>query len=275
MKCPKCNYVSFDYNETCPKCKKALSEVRKKMDYPSFKPSLPSISDFKTRAPTESIKMQQKTAVDLDDGNELEFSDNQDLDMQFDSGSAQNAEESGTELEFEEGSDELALDFDEFDMGDDAGKSSVSESSLETSLDLSFEEDSDELSFDFEESEGDNAASEAPQMAQGTSLEDSLEADLDRAFEEDPDGVSEDTNEKTVLLEPSEEAEVSAAFDMELDLSDDEAPEISIDLDDSFSAPKETASDADITFMDEGRLKSDPSELEVLDLDLDLEKSNK
>jgi len=41
MKCPKCRYVSFDYNEVCPKCNKDLTSERKKMNLPGIKPNPP------------------------------------------------------------------------------------------------------------------------------------------------------------------------------------------------------------------------------------------
>lgn len=41
MKCPKCRYISFDYNEVCPKCNKDLTSERKKMNFPDYKPNPP------------------------------------------------------------------------------------------------------------------------------------------------------------------------------------------------------------------------------------------
>ncbi len=31
MKCPKCNYISFDSNEVCPNCGMDLSEVKRRI----------------------------------------------------------------------------------------------------------------------------------------------------------------------------------------------------------------------------------------------------
>jgi hypothetical protein len=36
MKCPKCGYTSFDHNDTCPKCKKNISDTRAKLNLPNF-----------------------------------------------------------------------------------------------------------------------------------------------------------------------------------------------------------------------------------------------
>lgn len=43
MKCPKCGYTSFDYNERCPKCNKDLTQDREWINLPSFKPNPPSL----------------------------------------------------------------------------------------------------------------------------------------------------------------------------------------------------------------------------------------
>ena len=41
MKCPKCDYISFDYNDTCPKCGNSLAAERTDMNLPDFKPAPP------------------------------------------------------------------------------------------------------------------------------------------------------------------------------------------------------------------------------------------
>ena len=37
MKCPKCSYISFDYNQVCPKCKRDIASEQQRMNLPSFK----------------------------------------------------------------------------------------------------------------------------------------------------------------------------------------------------------------------------------------------
>lgn len=41
MKCPKCGYTSFDYNQVCPKCGNDNSEVQAKLKFSSNKPNPP------------------------------------------------------------------------------------------------------------------------------------------------------------------------------------------------------------------------------------------
>jgi len=38
MKCPRCGFISFDYNQTCPKCGNDLSRERELMNFPSYAP---------------------------------------------------------------------------------------------------------------------------------------------------------------------------------------------------------------------------------------------
>ncbi|MBW2017820.1 MAG: hypothetical protein JRJ01_13440 [Deltaproteobacteria bacterium] len=41
MKCPKCNYISFDYNLACPKCNRDISQVQAMLNFPAFPPNPP------------------------------------------------------------------------------------------------------------------------------------------------------------------------------------------------------------------------------------------
>ncbi|RJR20086.1 MAG: hypothetical protein C4582_09605 [Desulfobacteraceae bacterium] len=43
MKCHKCGYTSFDYNQRCPKCNKDLSQEREWINLTPFKPNPPSL----------------------------------------------------------------------------------------------------------------------------------------------------------------------------------------------------------------------------------------
>lgn len=54
MKCPKCNYISFDYNQICPKCNKDIASEQRKLNLPNFKPSPPSLLGSLTGEVSES-----------------------------------------------------------------------------------------------------------------------------------------------------------------------------------------------------------------------------
>ncbi|MEO0248933.1 MAG: hypothetical protein ABIN58_05195, partial [candidate division WOR-3 bacterium] len=38
MKCPRCSFTSFDYNQACPKCGNDLSRERDLMGFPAYQP---------------------------------------------------------------------------------------------------------------------------------------------------------------------------------------------------------------------------------------------
>ncbi len=41
MKCPKCGYTSFDYNDSCPRCRKDIASERHRLNLPAFSPNPP------------------------------------------------------------------------------------------------------------------------------------------------------------------------------------------------------------------------------------------
>jgi hypothetical protein len=41
MRCIKCGFISFDFNQVCPKCNRELADEQKKMNLPSFRPDPP------------------------------------------------------------------------------------------------------------------------------------------------------------------------------------------------------------------------------------------
>jgi len=43
MKCPKCDYISFDDNQVCPKCNRDISSERARMNLPSYRSNPPSL----------------------------------------------------------------------------------------------------------------------------------------------------------------------------------------------------------------------------------------
>ncbi len=82
MKCPKCNYVSFDYNQVCPKCNKDVSAEQQRMNLPAYRPSPLSLLGALTGEPGQS--------------EDSVFDEGQNLDMDFEisgNGEAEKPEE--------------------------------------------------------------------------------------------------------------------------------------------------------------------------------------
>jgi hypothetical protein len=76
MKCPKCGYISFDYNQACPKCNKDVSLMQEKLNIPAFKPDPPSLlgallggheTAASLNASGETLVIHQKTEMALGD----------------------------------------------------------------------------------------------------------------------------------------------------------------------------------------------------------------
>jgi hypothetical protein len=54
MKCPKCGYISFDYNLSCPKCSKDISSEQEKLHISAFRPDPPFLLGALTGEANES-----------------------------------------------------------------------------------------------------------------------------------------------------------------------------------------------------------------------------
>jgi hypothetical protein len=102
MKCPKCNYVSFDYNQVCPKCSKDISAEQDKLHIPPFRPNPPaalgaligeasdspasmSMSDSSELdyGPQQDIRLDDSSALD---SGEVDFKDSGDLGVRMETG---------------------------------------------------------------------------------------------------------------------------------------------------------------------------------------------
>lgn len=147
MKCPKCGYISFDYNQLCPKCSKNISAELEKFNLPAFRPDPPALlgfligeaneSNVNLSVPTgshiargamdrtgvtDSIALDQDT-VDVED---------QDLDVSF---PPEEAEEDLFEQEFQTGAEKGLSDAD-FHLKEKAGDEDLISGEEDLSLDL-------------------------------------------------------------------------------------------------------------------------------------------
>jgi hypothetical protein len=117
MKCPKCGYISFDYNDSCPKCNKDISAEREKMNLPSYAPNPPSLLgaltgeggepefDLKIES-AESMEssIEQEISLSPEDSQAIEameeaFKDSQELEIELDTGHEDKEEKPREEVE--------------------------------------------------------------------------------------------------------------------------------------------------------------------------------
>ncbi len=198
MKCPKCSFISFDYNLSCPKCNKDISSEQEKLHIPAFRPDPPFLLGALTGEANESqigpgptgsqISFEKETDISLDDSNLNEASP-------LDSG-------------------EVAVD-DSLELNLDSG---------ELSLD-----DTSSLSLDTGEVQAQVAKGlQRPKTEKGKpgtgefKLEPEADlGDLDLG-EEGEEDLSLDSVEKGEKASPSQEA-ADSELDITLDLEEDEA----------------------------------------------------
>ncbi len=244
MKCPKCGYISFDYNEVCPKCNKNIAALRDKMSLPSYK-----------AAPLSMLKALTGEASDTDADISVQVSDDTTSVLE---------EEEGLSLEDSqaiEAMEKTFKDSQEFDM------------QLETSLDEVWDETPKEnaadLSLDIEDLAIEDARFEPAQAVDAAAIETIVDSDLLPTEGGDL--------EKTALFEPVEADEETTGFNLD-DLSQSESGPISevtlqekaeddapIDLEGLASALEEPTKNLNQP------IKTEDLELEDLNLDLDLE----
>jgi hypothetical protein len=71
MKCPKCGYISFDYNRACPKCNEDISAERVKLNLSDYRSDPPFLLGALTGEVNESeveIEMDYFAGMKVPDG---------------------------------------------------------------------------------------------------------------------------------------------------------------------------------------------------------------
>jgi hypothetical protein len=126
MKCPKCGYVSFDYNLSCPKCGKDISSEQEKLNLPAFKPNPPLLLGALTgqagepsvelsAADSASVSFTREGVQSFDDSPLIDtgrggLGSSEELDLSLEAGETKPIKDTG---EFELETEEKALsDFD-------------------------------------------------------------------------------------------------------------------------------------------------------------------
>jgi hypothetical protein len=303
MKCPKCGYISFDYNQVCPKCSKDISAEQARLNLPSFRPDTPYLLEM-------LIGEGDESGAGLETG---EFSDVEQDTAEFGTGTDyfDSGVQDTEEVEF--GDEELGATADEdtlstFDFENLESDTQEVEVTFDTSV-TDFDLDSDEESI----GTGTGELTEDEVDANGISLSepdtqgDELTLDMESASYDDLD-LTEGTGEEPAQVDGGE----SPTLDLEYADSQEGAPEVAalpddiedqevtLDLDSADSELEETvrATDMwkedgdevtldldDLSVDESGELRVDTDEavpeaekdlsldLDDLDIDLDLDDS--
>ena len=220
MKCPKCGYISFDYNQVCPKCSKEISGEQDRMNLISFRPAPPSLLGALTGEADESnvgIQVDTSTEVPISSGEEVSLEDSSVMEPE--------------EIAFDESQDlDISLEPDE--TGEIEGAGDIEIEPEEATTDFELEGAEQEISMDL----GD-LPDEKPEPEEGPAMESEpeeggLELDLGDLSLDDSDEAGEEITFETgeISLEDSESAlpdEEAEGQDISLDLGDlpDEKPE--------------------------------------------------
>jgi hypothetical protein len=186
MKCPKCNYVSFDYNQVCPKCSKDISAEQDKLHIPAFRPDPPAALGALIGEASES-----QAGMHMSDSSELQYGSQQDIRLDDSS-----ALDSG-EIDFRDSGD-LAV---RMETGADAGfGGETGEYTQDVVSDFEFESPVDEdLSFEPIESPVSEDLTLEPAESPVEEVESPV--DLDLGVEEE---AAASTDKKDGLLDSSE-----------------------------------------------------------------------
>jgi hypothetical protein len=232
MKCPKCNYVSFDYNQVCPKCNKDISAEQQRMNLPTYRPSPLSLLGALTGEPRQS--------------EDSVFGEGQNLDMDFEISGSGEAEKQG--------------------------EPSLSSDLLETNLlDEEEEIEHLEPLYDFEEEEGEKISPESVEISledseRTLSLSDTGEMEEVISLDSDELSLTEPELEQEALAEslPAKERELG------IDLEDLSLDEIALPATDA--AKEDSLSEAEmVTLVIEKKGPKTSQGLEDTELDLELD----
>jgi len=194
MKCPKCGYISFDYNLSCPKCNKDISSEQEKLHIPAFRPDPPFLLAALTgegnephmgaSAAASQISSEKETDIRLDDSGalnsgEIALEDSSELNLDSDELSLDDT--SSLSLDTGEVQATVAKGLQKLETG--KGKSGKGEFKLEPAADLADfdlgEEGEEELSFDAEEIRG-----------KGPSTQEAADSEFDLALDLEEDEIS-------------------------------------------------------------------------------------
>jgi hypothetical protein len=271
MKCPKCSYVSFDYNLSCPKCGKDISAEQSKLNILAFRPEAPFLLGGLLGHSDEN-----NTALSAAGSSPMGFVG------ESRQGRIDSPESERGEITFEEsGNFDLSADEDgspqdtaDFELGREANPVELKESPIE---DLALE--SDTLAIEqIDEDDLIPAAGELRATAESEEVDEiDLDAlDLDSKVEESGEGKDEiQLSLDDLKVNDSGELEIgkAAGGDIDKSLEIDELTLDEIPLGDELSL-EESGEKADAAKAEMGE-EGETINLDDLELDLDLEEEEK
>jgi len=282
MKCPKCGYISFDYNQVCSKCNKNIADEQSKLNLPSFRPDPPSLLGILTGEADESN-------VGLHTDSSESMADSHDMDVRLDDSVGIGT----SEMDLNEGHavEDISLgheDSGDFELsgGEEISIVDTDETSVEDTESLSMsldDEDGGDISLDLGDiSLEENGAEESSVPEEIIQEEGELEINLDELSVVDSDIPEEITDEETGIgpdsidLELDKEAGGEGSSEIELNLDDlkiNETGELEIgkDLEPDQVIEEDTLDLGDLSLDD----SSPVAEEDSLDLgDISLEESD-
>jgi hypothetical protein len=279
MKCPKCGYVSFDYNLSCPKCNKDISSEQEKLHIPAFRPDPPSLLGALTGEANEShigptpgssqISFDKEADMTLDepsthgDSGEVAVDDSSELTL--DSGELSLDDTSSLSLDTGEVQAQVAKGLGKPKTG--KGKSGSGEFKLEPEADLADldlgEEGEEDLSLDSGEK-----GEEAPRAQEAADSEMDITLDLEEDEGSSPESTADlltpaDAEAKAPELEPLdlEAEETKDKEEIELSLDDlkiNDTGELELGSDSKASGDLDNLLEMDEIKLDEIPLKETP-----------------
>ena len=228
MKCPKCGYISFDYNLSCPKCNKDISAEQEKLHIPSFRPDAPYLLGSLIGEANESqatplstgsqVSLEEEADITLDEASPIDSSE-----LNMDSGELSLDDTSG-----------LSLDTGETEAPAKALQKPKAEKAKPGTGEFKLEPETDLADLDLEEAGGDAFSLDSGKKAEEAApAEEEEESDLDITLdleEEEAPGSKAGANRPTPVgaqagapeLEPLdlETEESQGKEELELSLDD-------------------------------------------------------
>ncbi|SHO51735.1 hypothetical protein [Desulfopila aestuarii] len=250
MRCPKCGFISFDYLETCLKCKKDIQSTSENLHGSVFNVAAPTFLKFNTEPEAEEFELDEAFVDDGDVFDDEEIRD-PDLDILIEDEAETN------ESQIEDEDEDVAISM--AGEGDDDGEIAFQLGDFDEDADLADFDDVDET---------------APAKAMNIELPDELNdmSDLEpppvlKAVEEDAFTGSDDDLDLDLDLDLNlgdEELGAIAEEAKSVDLADLSLKDLDFDIEEEVPATQEKVAkrkinlDEDLDFeLDLGDLKLD------------------